>query len=203
MKSLTLAVALLALAGTARADDPIKILFVGNSYTFGRADPVMSYNAANVHDLTAGYYALNQSGTNPWEGHPWGGVPGIFKEMTVQAGLNYDVSISARNAATLRGQFLDTANSTWDMRGNVASQDWGVVVLQEQSDGPLPAGKGKNANAAQFQAYANQFEKFIHNGAAQTYTETQPLRQPVGLHGDGPEPGFLQHQPRHPGQCER
>ena len=30
----------------------IPILFVGNSYTFGRVDPVMSYNAANVHDLT-------------------------------------------------------------------------------------------------------------------------------------------------------
>ncbi|XHS80476.1 PEP-CTERM sorting domain-containing protein [Burkholderiaceae bacterium UC74_6] len=173
MKSLALAVALLALVGTAHADDPIKILFVGNSYTFGRADPVMRYNAANVHDLTAGFYEQNQSGTNAWEPHPWGGVPGIFKEMTVQAGLNYDVSISARNAATLRGQFLNTANSTWDMRGNVASRDWGVVVLQEQSDAALPAGKGKNANAAQFQAYANQFEKFIHNGAAQTYTETQ------------------------------
>ena len=26
--------------------DPIKILFVGNSYTFGRVDPVLSYNAA-------------------------------------------------------------------------------------------------------------------------------------------------------------
>ena len=32
---------------------PVKMLFVGNSFTFGRVDPVMSYNAANVHDLTA------------------------------------------------------------------------------------------------------------------------------------------------------
>ncbi|WP_198937901.1 PEP-CTERM sorting domain-containing protein [Pelomonas sp. KK5] len=173
LAALPLAAALLAAAGLAHADDPIKILFVGNSYTFGRADPVMTYNAANVHDLTAGFYAANQTGTNPWEPHPWGGVPGIFKQMTVEAGLNYDVSISARNAATLRGQFLNTANADWNMRGNVASQDWGVVVLQEQSDAPLPAGKGKNANAAQFQAYANQFERFIHNGSAQTYTETQ------------------------------
>lgn len=170
----TLALAAAALAcSTAASADPTKILFVGNSYTFGRLDPVMSYNAANVHDLTAAFNAVNSSGANPWEPHPWGGVPGIFKEMTVQAGLDYDVSISARNAASLRGQFLNTANSAWDLRGNVASQKWGIVVLQEQSDASLPAGKGKNANFAQFQAYSNQFERFIHDGSAQTYTETQ------------------------------
>jgi len=152
---------------------PVSILFVGNSYTFGRVDPVMSYNAGNVHDLTAAFNAISSVGSNPWEPHPWGGVPGIFKEMTVEAGLNYDVSISARNAATLRGQFLDTANAAWKLRENVATQRWDDVVLQEQSDAPLPAGKGKNANLATFNAYADQFEKFIHNGAAQSYTETQ------------------------------
>lgn len=157
----------------AHATDPVKILFVGNSYTFGRVDPVMSYNAANVHDLTAGFWAANPSGTNAWEPHPWGGVPGIFKQMTDEAGLNYDVSLSTRNAASLRGQFLNTANSTWDLRGNVASQTWDKVVLQEQSDAALPAGKGKNANLAAFNAYADKFENFIHNGAAQSYTETQ------------------------------
>lgn len=164
----------LACAASASAD-PIPILFVGDSYTFGRVDPVMSYNAANVHDLTAGFAAVDASGTNAYEPHPWGGVPGIFKQMTVEKGLNYDVSISARNAASLRGQFLNTSSPAWDLRGNVASQSWGVVVLQERSDGALPAGKGKNANPVQFQAYANQFEKFIHQGGAQTYTETNLL----------------------------
>jgi hypothetical protein len=152
---------------------PIEILFVGNSYTFGRVDPVMSYNAANVHDLTAGFQALNSAGTNPWEPHPWGGIAGIFKKFTDEAGLTYDVSISARNAATLRGQFLDTANAQWKLRENVASRKWDAVVLQEQSDAALPAGKGKNANLATFNAYADKFESFIHNGAAQSYTETQ------------------------------
>lgn len=162
-----------AAASAAPASTPIEILFVGDSYTFGRVDPVMSYNAANVHDLTAAFNAADSTGTNAFEPHPWGGVPGIFKEFTTEAGLNYDVSISARNAASLRGQFLDTASSAWDLRGNVASQKWGVVVLQDQSDVSLPAGKGKNANNAQFQAYTNQFVNFIHDGAAQTYTETQ------------------------------
>jgi hypothetical protein len=168
---LPIAVATIIFASPAFAE-PISILFVGNSYTFGRVDPVMSYNAANVHDLTAGFQALNASGTNPWESHPWGGVAGIFKKLTDEAGLNYDVSISARNAATLRGQYLDTANTAWKLRENVASQKWNAVVLQEQSDAALPAGMGKNANLAQFNAYANKFENFIHNGAAQTYKET-------------------------------
>jgi hypothetical protein len=181
--ALALATSLATLTGPALAADPIKILFVGNSYTFGRVDPVMSYNAAAVHDLTAGFNAINPSGTNSYpigtvgqgsfEPHPWGGVPGIFKKMTDEAGLNYDVSLSTRNAASLRGQFLDTANSDWKLRENVATQKWDTVVLQEQSDAALPAGRGKNANLAAFNAYANQFEKFIHNGAAQTYTETQ------------------------------
>ena len=167
------ALAACSAASAQSAPPPIEILFVGDSYTFGRVDPVMSYNAANVHDLTAGFNAANPTGTNAFEPHPWGGVPGVFKEFTVEAGLNYDVSISARNAASLRGQFLDTANATWDLRGNVASQKWGVVVLQDQSDVSLPANMGKNANNAQFQAYVNQFVQFIHTGAAQTYTETQ------------------------------
>lgn len=30
---------------------PISILFVGNSYTFARVNPVTHYNAANITDL--------------------------------------------------------------------------------------------------------------------------------------------------------
>ena len=90
--ALAVTASLAALTGPALAADPIKILFVGNSYTFGRVDPVLSYNAAAVHDLTAGFNAINPAGTNSYpigtpgqgsfEPHPWGGVPGIFKKMT-------------------------------------------------------------------------------------------------------------------------
>jgi hypothetical protein len=101
-RALPVALAALVVAPLADAAST-SILFVGNSYTFGRVDPVMSYNAANVHDLTAAMNVANPSGSNPYEPHPWGGVPGIFKQFTVEAGLDYDVSISARNAASLRG----------------------------------------------------------------------------------------------------
>jgi hypothetical protein len=111
------------------------------------------------------------AGTRVWEPHPWGGVPGIFKQLTVQAGLEYAVSMSARNAATLRGHYLNTANADWDLRGNIAKQKWDVVVLQEQSDASLPKGRGANANFPQFSAYADKIAQFIRVGARDLYRE--------------------------------
>jgi hypothetical protein len=148
------------------------VLFLGNSYTFGRIDPVMSYNTANVTDLTYEMWLANSTGSNPDEPHPWGGIPGVFKKMTDQAGLEYDVSISARNAASLRGHYLNSNPAGWDLRGNVASQRWDTVVLQDLSDEPLPPGRGHNANLPYFNAYADKFQTWIHNGAAESYTET-------------------------------
>lgn len=164
------ALATLVAAMAAHAD-PVRVLFVGNSYTFGRVDPVMSYNAANVHDLTAAMNAANATGSNPYEPHPWGGVAGIFKQFTVQAGLDYDVSLSTRNAASLRGHFLNTNSAGWDLRGNIASQTWDKVVLQEQSDEPLPKQPGMASNPDWFLNYTDKIEDFIHNGQAQSYRE--------------------------------
>jgi hypothetical protein len=126
-------------------------LFVGNSFTFGRVDPVMSYNSANVRDLTApvpGTTFANTTGSNPYELHPWGGVPGLFEAFASQSGLELDVAISARNAATLQGQYLNSNPAGWDLRGNVASQAWDVVVLQDNSTQPLPSGSGSVTFAA-------------------------------------------------------
>ncbi len=176
-------------APTAATATPISILFVGNSYTFGRVDPAMSYNAANVRDLTdPNEYALtdprrasftNTTGSNAFEPRPWGGVPGIFQALTAQAGLNYDVAMSTRNAATLRGQYLNTNPAGWDMRGNVASQRWDRVVLQERSDDPLPVGTTLNARPPIFAAYATLFAEY-----ARTQTAQRTLRERE-LYGDG------------------
>jgi hypothetical protein len=156
---------------------PTAILFVGNSFTFARVDPAMSYNAASVDDMTRPRPDLpdpnftDTTGTRPWEPHPWGGVPGIFKQLADQAGVDFDVALSTRNAASLRGHFLNTANADWDLRGNIAKRKWDIVVLQEQSDAALPQGRGANANFPQFSAYADKVEKFIHIGAAESYRE--------------------------------
>lgn len=180
---------------------PISILFVGNSYTFGRLDPVLTYNAANVRDLTRplgpAVTSSNAStpkfsdvtGTNSYpiglinpstglqgnsysphsQAITWGGVPGIFKQLTVQANLDYDVALSTRNAATLRGHLINSANSTnWDLRGNIRSQVWDKVVLQEQSDEALAPqtvnGVPLGSNFPSIRAYVDLIEDWVHTG---------------------------------------
>jgi hypothetical protein len=179
MKRLALLAFATAAAAAAHAA-PQSILFVGNSYTFGRVDPVMSYNTANVDDMTRPRPLdpepnfTDVVGTRAWEPHPWGGVPGIFKQLADQAGVDVDVSLSTRNAATLRGHYLNSANNgatDWDLRGNIAKKKWDIVVLQEQSDAALPPGRGANANLPQFSAYVDKIEKYVHVGAGETYRE--------------------------------
>jgi hypothetical protein len=175
VKSLVIAFAALAASSSALAAP--SILFVGNSYTFGRVDPVLSYNTANVDDMTRPRPDLpppnftSTSGTNAFEPHPWGGVPGIFKALADEAGVPFDVAMSARNAASLRGHFLNTANANWDLRGNLAARKWDIVVLQEQSDAALPAGRGANANLPLFDAYADKIERYVHVGDGYSYRE--------------------------------
>ena len=189
-RALPFALAALVAASSANAATPTSILFVGNSYTFGRTDgslnldgtlnltnQVLTYNASNVRDLTAPrgngvLQAVNPTGAPPYTGAPftnvfgtnsypigmnvpgtttqgnsysphtqlntWGGTAGIFKQFTVQAGLEYDVALSTRNAASLRGHLLNTATTTsWDLRSNISSQKWDNIVLQDQSDEAL------------------------------------------------------------------
>ena len=56
--------------------DAPKILFIGNSFTFGAGSAVQFYKSDSVTDL-------NENGR--------GGVPALFKAFTKQAGLNFDV----------------------------------------------------------------------------------------------------------------
>lgn len=53
-------------------------------------------------------------------------------------------------------------------------------MLQEQSDAALPAGRGANANYPQFSAYADKIEKYIHLGAAESYTERSTYQSIYG-----------------------
>lgn len=165
------AAAALLLAGSSALAEPTRVLFVGNSYTFGRVDPVMSYNAANVNDMTQAMWVANPSGSNAFEPHPWGGVAGIFQRLTTQAGLDYEVSMSTRNAASLRGQLLNTNAAGWDLRGNIGAQAWDQVVLQEQSDEALVRRPGLASNPEYTRLYTNLIENWLHQGSALTYRE--------------------------------
>lgn len=158
---------LLAWAAGTLASEPTKILFVGNSFTYTRP-PALQYNIENVTDLNLQNSIDFPLGSDPALPQPWGGVPGIFKALADQAGLAYDVRHSLRGGATLRGHLLNTNPAGWDMRANIASDRWDVVVLQGNSTEALDRAGG---NFIQFSAYVGLLHKFITDGAAFSYRD--------------------------------
>ena len=156
-------------ASVAALAQPASILFVGNSFTYTRP-PALQYNIDNVVDLNYPNFLANPTGSDPALPQPWGGVPGIFKMLADQAGLGFDVAHSLRGGATLRGHYLNTNPAGWDMRANIASRKWDVVILQGNSTEAVNRAGG---DALQFVAYVNKLEQWVHFGAADSYRESQ------------------------------
>jgi hypothetical protein len=102
--------ALLASLMLAPAEADTRILFVGNSFTFGATSAVRHYKAETVHDL-------NERGI--------GGVPALFRRMTEEAGLSYDVSLETIGGASL--------TMHWEEKRDLIDKPWDVVVLQSYS----------------------------------------------------------------------
>ncbi|MBH8559912.1 InlB B-repeat-containing protein [Hymenobacter negativus] len=152
--------AMLAGSGTALAQT--RILFVGNSFTHGYVAPVLNYNAAAIFDENYGVPANSPRHESDDTG-PWGGVPGIFKRFTDEAGLAYEVHIEAINGVGLSYHYTNALS----VIGRAAG--WDKVVLQELSTGPLPTNKG--GNPTDFFTYATQLEQAVHsaNAAAKVY----------------------------------
>lgn len=112
----TLAAAIPSISSAQRAPTPPPvqlprtILFIGNSFTQGAHSPVRNWHADRVTDLTGAGY---------------GGVPALFKEFTVEAGLNYAVSLETQGGQSLAFHY--------DQRRHLIDRAWDVVVLQEYS----------------------------------------------------------------------
>ena len=98
------------------------ILFVGNSFTFGEFSPAKHYQTGTVSDLNG----------PDRSGRTLGGMPAIFKEFTVEAGLDYQVSLE-----TQPGMGLDFH---YNQRLALLDRAWDEVVLQSFStlDGAHP-----------------------------------------------------------------
>ena len=135
---------LAAAAGLSRAQQPAlataaplkKILFVGNSFTHGKYLPVRTYNAAAVVDENAGLPADDPRAFHPCgEDGPYGGIPGIFKKLADEYGLNYEVHVEAVSAKDLAFHYKNALSV-------IARPGWDVVVLQGYSTEPLPAERG-------------------------------------------------------------
>ena len=88
-----------------------RILFIGNSFTFGAGSPVQQFGAGTVTDLN---------------GEATGGVPALFKAFAEQAGLFFGVF-----AETISGAGLDRHLAL--KRDLIGGQAWDVVVLQGYS----------------------------------------------------------------------
>jgi hypothetical protein len=146
------------------------VLFVGNSFTYGHSELSGGfYNNAAINSLVPAT-ATPAGASAP---QPWGGVAGIFKKLTDEAGLEYDVSISAAPGIPMRSHYLNLYNG-WDLRGNIASQRWSTVVMQSRSDEPIPDSRS-TGNQAWFNTYADRLQRYIHQGQAETYTETNVI----------------------------
>jgi len=100
------------------------ILFIGNSFTYGALTPaVQNYKVNTVVDLNWASGTVSNG-----VGAQIGGVPALFKQMTVDAGLSYDVSL-----ATYPGSNLDTHYNNAARRALI-DKSWDKVAMHGQSN---------------------------------------------------------------------
>lgn len=104
----------LVLASLALPASATTILFIGNSYTYG--DP------AGAPPLVQGFRPDTVTDLN---GTRIGGVPALFKAMTVKAGLDYSVSLE-----TAPGVGLD---HHYNNKYHTVVKPWDMVLLQSYS----------------------------------------------------------------------
>jgi hypothetical protein len=111
------------------------ILFIGNSFTFGAGSAVQFYRSNTVTDL-------NDEGI--------GGVPALFKSFTVQAGLDYDVSLETRGGSGFEFHLENKQQA-------LGSRAWDKVVMQGQSTLDLQ----KPGDATKIIATSRQLAEFL------------------------------------------
>ena len=130
------------------------ILFVGNSFFHGKYQPVLAYNAAHVTDENYGLPATDpRCETTTGEPVVWGGILGIFQQLTEEAGLRYEVHFEEINARPLQYHYEHAISIIQQPR-------WNTVVLQEHSVWALPPRRG--GHPEQFRDYATRLERAVH-----------------------------------------
>ena len=127
--------ALLLIASHAQA--ATRILFIGNSFTYGAGSAAMTFRPELVRDLN---------------GEHASGMPALFKALTEELGLDYEVSLE-----TSPGKNLDWH---WTERRAVLDRAWDRVVMQGYST--LDA--DKPGDAAKLTRYADEFAKLFREG---------------------------------------
>jgi hypothetical protein len=144
------------------------ILFVGDSFTHGRYTPVRPYNSGGTESQNAGSPLVidenfGQTGARAeLEPGPWGGIPGIFAELALEAKLSYDVHIEAISETSLAANFA-AASSV------IVQPKWDTVVLQDLSAKPLPGALTNNSKISDPKGFCSSvqtIEQAVHGAAA-------------------------------------
>ena len=89
---------------------PVRILFIGNSFTFAQGSAVRYFHPESVTDLN---------------GNAQGGMPALFKAFATQSGLNYDVALETQPGSGLEFHL--------ENRRDRIARPWDVVVMHGQS----------------------------------------------------------------------
>lgn len=100
-----------------------KILFIGNSFTYGAASGTIHYNSGTVKDLN------NEN---------IGGVPALFESFTEQAGIKYKVYLETHPGAGLDWHYNNKLSV-------ITRPKWDIVVMHSYStlDAAKPNDAGK------------------------------------------------------------
>ncbi len=138
------------------AAKPTVILFVGNSFFHGAFEPVKSYNTGAVIDENAS--APTGSPRAEAGNGPYGGIPGIFKKLTDELGLNYEVHSELMSGKPLEYHYANALDV-------VGQPKWNVVAMHDRSTGPVPT--ARKGNPDRFTKYADLLEQSVHAANAQ------------------------------------
>jgi len=125
----------LAGAGEVAAQSGPKVLFIGNSFTFGSGSAVRFYRGESVTDL-------NRGGI--------GGVPALFRSFADQAGLAFDVYLETQPGSGFEFHLENR-------RTELASQPWDIVVMHGQSALDLQ----NHGDPTKFLATARELAEFL------------------------------------------
>jgi hypothetical protein len=148
------------------------LLFVGDSFTHGRYQPVRLYNntpdTGGLGSTTASALVVDENFNTTVaarmetssEYGPYGGIPGIFAELAHEASLPYDVHIEVISATTL-AQNYSVAQDV------IAQSLWNSVVLQEASFENLTDSLSYNSasNLSAFCSAVSTIEQGVHTAA--------------------------------------
>jgi hypothetical protein len=114
MRVILLAICLLAVSACSltRVSDGarMRVLFIGNSFTFAQGSAVRYFHPESVSDLN---------------GTAQGGMPALFKAFAEQAGLQYDVALETQPGSGLEFHL--------ENRRDLIARPWDVVVMHGQS----------------------------------------------------------------------